>query len=293
MRVSAASDLHLEVHDTNLPGGDVLLLAGDCFTAGPCREWRDDATNRSLRKRYARFAKEELGKYGKVFYVLGNHDFYRDRFEDSAELLSDFLAEHAPHAKVLDNETVVHEGVAFTGCTLWAAYGHGTYAAVDIQRNMNDFALIRTLKGLQSPGDGIYQPSRPDGRTITVQDVHEKFEENVKFLRDALTWTGKQDLPTIVITHHAPSYLSRSRRSDHADNGMDEAYYSNQHALIEQNPQLKVWVHGHTHDSCRYKIGECQVTSNQRGYFPSERASRYFDPGGADFDLGDFAQIER
>jgi hypothetical protein len=67
--------------------------------------------------------------------------------------------------------------------------------------------------------------------------------------------------------------------------GVDDAYYSNQHALIEANPQILVWSHGHTHDSCHYRIGDTLVVSNQRGYFPRERCSRDFDAEAEDFDL--------
>jgi hypothetical protein len=47
--------------------------------------------------------------------------------------------------------------------------------------------------------------------------------------------------------------------------------------LILDNPQIKYFSHGHTHSSFRYKIGECRVVCNPRGYFPME-INPNFDP---------------
>ena len=282
MRVSVMSDLHLEFHDIELPGGDILCLAGDCFVAAHLCGWQTDAVSCALRKRFTRFVKKELSKYKHVFYVPGNHDFYRGLFEDSAGLLAKFLSEHAPHAKVLDNETVAAGGVAFIGSTLWATYGHGAYAAFEIGRNMNDFVLIRTKNGM---GNEKFPAVQPDGRRIAVPDIYGRHKECMAYLRKALKWSRSTEIPAIVITHHAPSYMCKSKTFKHSDNGMEDAYYSNQHKLIEENPQIMVWMHGHTHDDCNLQIGDTRIISNQRGYFPSEGRSRYFEPAAADFDL--------
>jgi hypothetical protein len=41
------------------------------------------------------------------------------------------------------------------------------------------------------------------------------------------------------------------------------------------HPQIKYWIHGHTHTHFDYKIGECRVICNPRGY-PNENTG--FDP---------------
>lgn len=290
IQCSVMSDLHLEFLDIELPGGHILLLAGDTLLAGPLREHRNDATNRALRKRFTRFAKEELSKYDKVFVVLGNHEHYREIIEDVPVLLREFLAEDAPNATLLDDSAEIYEGVQFVGSTLWATYGFGTYAGWEIGRNMNDCKLIQTKAPLLEPGaeKGVrnaFYPHGPNWRALTVNDINERHTEAQRFLKKALRSSREQQMPAIVITHHAPSYLSKTEQFKHLDNGMDEAYYSNQHALIEENPHIMAWIHGHTHDGSHYRIGETLVVSNQRGYFPSERRSRYFDPNAEDFDL--------
>jgi Icc-related predicted phosphoesterase len=287
---SSMSDLHLEFHDVELPGGHVLLLAGDTLLVAPLREYRNDATSRALRKRFTRFAREELSKYDKVFFVLGNHEHYREVVEDVPGLLREFLAKNAPNATLLDDSAEVYEEVQFVGSTLWASYGAGTYAGWEIGRNMNDCKLIQTKAPLTAPGavrfnGTAFHPHGPNWRVMTVDDFSKRHTEAQNFLKKTLRFSREQQLPAIVMTHHAPSYLSKTERFKHLDNGMDEAYYSNQHALIEDNPQIMAWIHGHTHDSSHYRIGRTLVISNQRGYFPSEQRSRHFDPNAENFDL--------
>jgi Icc-related predicted phosphoesterase len=295
VRCSAASDLHLEFHDLELPGGDALLLAGDTLLAAPLRESRNDGPSRALRKRFRRFAAEELSKYKKVFIVLGNHEHYKEVIEEVPGLLRGFLAEFAPNAVLLDDSAEIYEGVQFVGTTLWATYGHGTHAAWEIGRGMNDCKLIRTKAPLLDPGGALgaqeaFYPRSPIWRPLTVSDIHLRHQEALEFLKKSLKFSREQNLPAVVISHHAPSYFSKTERFKHLDDSIDEAYYSNQHALVEENPQIAVWVHGHTHDSSHYRIGRTLVVSNQRGYFPDEQRSRYFDPNAEDFDLDEIKQ---
>ena len=285
IRCSVVSDLHLEFEDLELPGGDVLLLAGDCFIAEPLDKQKTDAYSRSLRKRFARFAREELKKYPKVYYVLGNHDHYGGFFEETAQILREFLAEEAPRVKVLDNESEIYEGIVFTGSTLWANYGAGTYKGVEIGRSMNDCQLIRTRLPLPSPDGFDYIPNALYGRKITVEDIAKQHDKAKRFLRKELKKAKSNNLPVIVITHHAPSFLSKGEEYKHSDNGCDEAYYSNQHKMITGNPHIVALYQGHTHSPCLYRIGQTLIASNPRGYFPSEGTARGFDPRLEDFDL--------
>jgi Icc-related predicted phosphoesterase len=284
MHISSVSDLHLEFETTELPGGDVLILAGDTLRVAPFREWRNDADSRKERKRYEKFAKTELSKYKKVFAVLGNHEFYGDILEDGGDLYAEFMHEHAPNVTVLDNSWEIYEGIAFVGSTLWATYGAGTPEAVHILRNMNDFFRIHTNRELDSP-DGFFMTVTPRyGRQIVTADLASKHEEAVKFLERALELTRENYLKTIVITHHAPSYLSKRTADYGFSRDIDDAYYSNRHKLIMDNPQIVVWVHGHTHDPCNYPISATRVISNPRGY-PGQHTYKHFDPDAENFTI--------
>jgi Icc-related predicted phosphoesterase len=276
IKCSIASDLHLEFHALNdLIGGDILILPGDIFIATSMRKNASDANSRSEKKRYERFCKEELSKFKYVLYVKGNHEHYKSLFENTTDILKEYLSKYAKNVILLDNESIEIEGVKFIGSTFWATYGCNTPNHMLIQENMNDCHVIKT----QLTSNDVYIDEfthKMYGRKFTVFDIKNEHLKSIDFLENELKNTK---LPCIIITHHCPSYLSL------VDSGnMDDAYASNQHGLIEKyNP--KMWIHGHTHDSKKYKIGETTIVSNQRGYFGLERCSRYFDLSEKDFYL--------
>jgi hypothetical protein len=57
---------------------------------------------------------------------------------------------------------------------------------------------------------------------------------------------------------------------------MNGGYASSLDEFILDNPNIKVWVHGHMHDPNNYVIGDTRVLSNPRGYLPWE--GDLFDP---------------
>jgi Icc-related predicted phosphoesterase len=233
-----------------------------------------DADSRALRKRYIKFCQEELSKYKTVLLVMGNHEYYGGIFEDTANILCEFLSKHASHAILLDNETYEMEGVLFIGSTLWATYGASGPFHVVIQKGMNDFHCIRTRKRLYD--EDIPIPSK--GRTLIVPDIYNQFMISEAFIRRKLSQNNKK--PMVVITHHAPSYFCLAELFDN----FNDAYASNQHMLIDSFPPV-MWTYGHTHNSKRVRINNTLIVSNQRGYFDFERCARFFDPSAADFTL--------
>lgn len=268
------SDLHLEFADIQLPGGDILILSGDIWTT---KDLRSSVTFPEKRKRFARFATKEMTKYSRVLMVTGNHESYGERIDETDDIIRAFLATHVPHARLLANETEVIDGVAFLGTPLWATCGVGNpVLEMKIGGGMNDFHLIRTSR--PAP-EGVAARMVGQDRKFTPRDANRLHEEAIAWLRSELPKHKK----CIVIGHHAPSFLSAG--GDHHGNDLDSAYCSNLHDLIEAHPQIKVWIHGHTHRDERYQIGGAKVIANPRGYFPDERCSRFFDPTAADFEL--------
>jgi Icc-related predicted phosphoesterase len=270
------SDLHLEFHSlADLPQSDILILAGDIFVASSMRNNATDARSRSDKKRYEKFCKEELSKFKYVLYVKGNHEHYGSLFESTTNILKDYLSKHAPNVSVLDNESIEIEGIKFIFSTLWATYGCNTQNHMLIQENMNDCHLIKT----QLPSDDEVVDEfthKIYGRKFTVFDIHKEHMKSIAFIENELKTST---LPCIIITHHAPSYLSLNETSN-----MDDAYCSNQHELIEKY-KPKMWIHGHLHEQKTYKLYDTQLVSNCRGYWGYERCARTFDPSAADFNL--------
>jgi hypothetical protein len=59
---------------------------------------------------------------------------------------------------------------------------------------------------------------------------------------------------------------------------MNGGYSSDLEQFILDYPQIKVWTHGHTHDTFDYMIGQCRVICNPRGYVGYEERAQEFDP---------------
>lgn len=280
-RVSIVSDLHLEFGDCELPGGDILVMAGDTLTAKDLDfDMRESYHRKKVYKRFLRFAKEEMPKYERVIEIAGNHTFYGTSIARAFELERSFWAEHAPNVVFLENECVVIEGTCFIGTTLWATCGVGNPVKERrIRTMMNDFNLIKTERPLpddENPQEGLQR--------FTPRHANAMHQDAIAYLQSMLADTKRDQIPVIVVGHHAPSFRSKIEGGRSYDNGVDEAYYSNQDVLIKDNPHIVAWIHGHTHDSCFYEIGTTKIISNQRGYV-GQRSANIFDANAANFKL--------
>ena len=125
---------------------------------------------------------------------------------------------------------------------------------------MNDFSAIK-LKRL----DGVYRRFIPvdsyDFHRVSKRFIFEKVKDYEK---------------VVVITHHAPSYASIHTKYL-ANTNLNGGYATELSDEILDNSNIKLWVHGHTHESFDYMIGSTRVICNPRGYTGYE-TNRTFNP---------------
>jgi len=101
------------------------------------------------------------------------------------------------------------------------------------------------------------------------QTAYRMHRDSLRFIKANV----KPDLgPTVVVTHHLPHRRSIPERFK--GDLLNAAYASDLSDLIEQG-QPTLWVHGHTHDSSDYRVGNTRIMCNPRGY--DDENSR-FDP---------------
>jgi len=251
MFVNLISDLHLEFRDLTLPGGDVLILGGDVVEAKHVHH-----------DRYIRFFNEECSKYRHVIYVMGNHEHYGFKFDQTYNQLK----QHLPtNVHLLEKEHVEIDGTVFVGATLWTDCNKGDPITVhSLKDMMNDYRVIT----YHDKHKDVYFRLTP---AVTMAD-HARAKEYIRTI--ALQHTDKN---IVVVTHHGPSYQSIHPRfrSDFAMNG---GFSSELSAFMLEHPNIKVWTHGHTHDPHDYTVGHCRVMCNPRGYAGYEEQARLFDP---------------
>lgn len=268
MKINLISDCHLNFDELELPGGDVLIMAGDIVEAGHLRI--SDNLNRHtfLADRYRKFFKNELVKYKHVIYVLGNHEHYNNVYADSFDRIKKELPENV---HLLEGDSLSIDDVHFFGSTFWTDMNKKDPIALRyVEKNMSDFYVIKHdgLKVTNNFGESYYTDK------FSASFVADVFNDTVTKLKVFLD-QHKQD-KVVVISHHAPSSLSiHDQYKD--DYPMNYGYFSDLSNLILDNSQIKYWVHGHMHFPVDYTLGSTRILSNPRGYKGYELQAELFD----------------
>ncbi len=243
MKLHILCDLHIEFYDFEVPdvGADVVVLAGDVHVKEKGLKWILD---------------QDINV--PVIYVLGNHEFYRDKFPS----LIDKLKREAKgtNVHVLENDVFELSGYRFFGCTLWSdmdLFGNAPVAMDAAASGINDYQLIRNSYTY---------------RRLTPEETVTWHKKSVTKLQEFLG-AGRPD-KSIVVTHSCPSLQSIPERFQ--DHRLVPAFASNMESLI-YDYQPRLWIHGHTHDSLDYRIGKTRIICNPRGYVPNADNPE-FDP---------------
>lgn len=240
MKVHIKSDLHVDVSPSPAItiGSDVdlVVVAGDTAQG---------AHNAFVALR--RIAPERIP----IAMVMGNHEYYRRCLQEELAQAKELAPSFNVH--VLENDAVVIGGVRFAGCTLWTDYrlfGANNAAAAmrAAQYGLNDHRLITWRK---QP----WQRFRPEEALL----MH---TASKAFLVETLAtpFAG----PTVVVTHHAPQWLSV--HPQYRNDLLTAAFVSALSALIAEH-QPNLWVHGHVHSSFDYRVGRTRVLCNPHGYW--------------------------
>lgn len=239
LKIQYASDLHTEfdyrpIRKNDLVG-DVMVLAGDI--AGSTTGLRS-------------YLKALSGRVP-LIVILGNHEFYGYELARGRNQYRNALGrDRDPYLHFLDDDEVIIGGVRFLGSTLWSDFknqtqGEAAQAGYDYDGGLLDFRRIM----------------KAEGTPIRWQDVLERYQESLNWLTSRLSedFSG----PTVVITHHAPSFLSDA--PEFFGSPISGAFSSDLESLIERfSPEI--WIHGHHHSSSDYRIGKTRILCNPFGY---------------------------
>jgi Icc-related predicted phosphoesterase len=250
MRISLASDLHLEFAQKPIlsADADVLILSGDICVADHFTR-SEDSPYHKYKMAYLDFFKQCKERFPHVLYVMGNHEHYHGRFNDTASILKRELKDYCT---VLDYEWVEIEGVRFIGTTLWTDANKQNPLTISHLRSvMNDYRVIQMYRS------GVYRKLNPN-------DVIAEHFASVQFIDDATKGHDR----CVVLTHHGPTPMSIGDRfkDDYHGNG---GYVSDLFDFIYDRPQIKLWTHGHVHHNTKYKVNQTTVACNP-GAYPGE-----------------------
>jgi hypothetical protein len=173
-----------------------------------------------------------------------------------------------PGVELLENRALaLSDDVVLVGGTLWTDMNKGR-DAMAVGNAMNDFRIIRIADA--------EDPERGQTRIFRPEDAMAMFEKTKRCIAE--TARAHPDKTIVVATHHAPSVQALNVAHTRGAASIDAAYYTDLHAFIEALPNITWWLHGHTHLQKAYRIGQCQVLSNARGYIGHETSADAFDP---------------
>jgi len=247
MKIHVMSDLHLEFAPLELPGGDILLLAGDICVAAYLAKQRTDDKAISHKKRCKEFFFEQCAKYNKVYYIAGNHEHYQGIFDYTIDTLKEFL--EGSNVTVLEKEVVDLGAWNLYAATLWTDYNSNEFwAKLAAKNGLNDHHVIKNSNMTKF---------NPDNALADHELALQKLDEMLYNWKDI-------DKPTMVMTHHAPTY--KSIHPKYGNDALNYAYCSNLSETIMRHKNIKYWFHGHTHTCFDYEVDQCRVVANPRGY---------------------------
>lgn len=290
MKIAVASDLHLEFNGItfyNIEGADVLVLAGDICVAQHFTDGKP--TYRQLySKEYREFFDHVCKEFPHVIYVMGNHEHYSGDFAKSFLILREHLDYGNLH--ILDRQSFQLEDITFICGTLWTDMNkEDPLTLMHTKTAMNDFREVVNSSRMITRKVPLYQENplwthdgknggfySKDDNGANILIGYKDKPEPARFspedsvvehhrMKSYIDIASRDKDKVVVVSHHAPSdqsiayYYSQDRL-------MNGAFRSQLDEFIEQRPQIKLWIHGHTHTNFDYMIGETRVVCNPRGY---------------------------
>jgi Icc-related predicted phosphoesterase len=299
MKIALASDVHLEfgpITLDNTEGADVLILAGDICVANHFVDGRPTYVQR-LAREYHTFFDHVCKQFPQVIYIMGNHEHYSGDVAKTYNILKEHLDYSNLH--LLEKETWTHQGHTFIGGTLWTDMNQMDSLTMSYcQGAMNDFREVLNSNRMVVRNVPVYERNplwTEDGKNggqYNKDDTGALIRIGYKSKEEPARWTPEDsaldhskmlayvDHATrdpgsyIVVGHHCPSELSVA--AQYKGDMLNGAFRSSLDDFIEDRPQIKLWLHGHTHHNFNYWIGETRVVCNPRGYIGHESMADWF-----------------
>jgi predicted phosphohydrolase len=239
MKLQYASDLHLEFPENKeflkrnplLPGGDVLILAGDIVPFATMDKYGD-------------FFNYISDTYETTYWIPGNHEYY---YYDIAEKCGTLNEKIRSNVFLVNNSSVILSNTKFILSTLWSKIGPLNQWV--IQQRVSDFQVIK------------YKNKR-----FSIDHFNDLYHESLKFLNSEIemTFSGK----TVVVTHHVPVLLNYPEQ--YKSDVLNEAFAVDLSDLIECN-KIDYWIYGHHHINVdEFTSGKTKMVTNQLGYVKYE-----------------------
>ena len=235
VKLQYASDLHLEFPANReflklqplQPVAEVLVLAGDILPFAVMDQHKD-------------FLSYVSDHFKATYWLPGNHEYYHFDIASKNGMLNETIRSNL---FLVNNTSVVHQGVKLIFSTLWSHIGPGYQW--QIERSLNDFHRIKHK-----------------GYRFSAEQYNQLHAESLAFVQQETHKSQKEQLA--VFTHHCPTFLNYPEQ--YKGDVLNEAFAVELHDLIESS-NIACWVYGHHHTNTpEFSIGNTRLITNQLGY---------------------------
>ncbi len=257
MKIRILSDLHLDInekHPFTLDDKSIFtIICGDISgNIKQTTQWIDNNMKQGV-------------------FVEGNHIGYDS--EHSVQYLEKLLCQQYPSTASVtylkDNYKIVDD-IVFVGGILWTdfcLFGKDlqTLYKIFAPQRVNDYKYnYSNIKHLNKETEANFQElvDKKWIRKLTASDTVDMFNATLNNIEQ--TCQRFSDKKVVVVTHHAPS--EKSVPEIYGIDKSTPAFTSNLENFILENPNIKLWCHGHIHSASDYQIGDCRIICNPRGY---------------------------
>eukprot|EP00455_Lapot_gusevi_P023311 TRINITY_DN2421_c0_g4_i1.p1 TRINITY_DN2421_c0_g4~~TRINITY_DN2421_c0_g4_i1.p1 ORF type:complete len:329 (+),score=38.59 TRINITY_DN2421_c0_g4_i1:214-1200(+) len=230
-KVQILSDLHLEMADQAEKfsfemSAPYLALLGDI--------------GNPFEAKYRDFLLHQAERFQKVFVLAGNHEYYKNTFEETKAKMEEICALH-PNLVCLNPGSVLVDGVRVIGATLWSMVDERD--ARRVTSSMNDYSLIKTFQN----------DERTTRRVIGVEDTNHWHLQDKAYLETEIQAAQARGELIVCLSHHMPCRDFPGFAADMT------------HVMTPES-NIQLWAYGHTHESMQFMTNSTLVVSNQLGY---------------------------
>lgn len=243
MKLAWLTDIHLnfldeqkrklfyqQIVETNC---DAILLTGDIAEA--------PTLNAILQEMAANIKKP-------IYFVLGNHDYYRGDIENVHQEITALMQEE-PLLKwmpVTGSQLLTNE-VMLVGQNGWADGRYGNYQ--DSRAALNDSRMIADL----------FQ-QKIIGKYALLEKMQQLADDDAEKLAADLAQAAEKNIKQIIVLTHVPPFKETSLYNGKISNDDFLPYFASKAigdvllSFAEQNPAIKILtLCGHTHEACVYQ----------------------------------------
>lgn len=244
--IGLVSDLHLEASNYQLeinPQWDYLIIAGDL------------SAERDLIESFFYTLSHKNTKNIPILYVLGNHEHELHDIDETPYQIKEMLKEYR-NVHVLNNESIVLDGIKFIGTTLWTNFEYGGVEGINSKEENMRFNELHV-------GDfnRVFYKNEITQKTerITAEYMVKLHNKAYKFLEFELK-KNPFDGEKVVITHFAPHPKCINPQYEKHNSSY---WVSDLESLMGFSTY---WFHGHLHHSIDMELHGTKVACNPRGF---------------------------